>query len=74
MKYSRLRIANIDELKPRLINEWARFYQSIVDAAGHISSTNYDTVKQICHTNLKLCYVNSVLDFSLLHANFVTDC
>ena len=26
------RIANVDELKPRLIDEWARFDQSIVDA------------------------------------------
>src|SRR6218665_4135045 len=32
-KVYRSRIANVDELKTRLIDEWARFGQSIVDAA-----------------------------------------
>ena len=32
-KVYRFRIANVDELKTRLIDEWARFDQSIVDAA-----------------------------------------
>lgn len=32
-KVYRSRIANVDELKTRLIDEWARFDQSIVDAA-----------------------------------------
>src|ERR1043165_7808051 len=32
-KVYRSRIANVDELKTRLIDEWERFDQSIVDAA-----------------------------------------
>src|SRR6218665_2562921 len=32
-KVYRSRIANVDELKTHLIDEWARFDQSIVDAA-----------------------------------------
>ena len=65
-KVYRSRIANVDEFKTRLIDEWARFDQSIVDAAigqwshrlsgcvrvsGYISSTNSNTFKQICHNN-----------------------
>src|SRR6218665_2845779 len=31
------RIANVDELKTRLIDEWEHFHQSIVDAAGNLT-------------------------------------
>ena len=31
-KLYRSKIADIDKLKTRLINEWAQFYQSIIDA------------------------------------------
>jgi len=33
------KIADVDELKTRLIDEWVQFYQSIVDAAISLSAT-----------------------------------
>jgi len=64
------KIANVDELKTRLIDEWAQFDQSIVDAvisqwrralsacvhpAGQTSIVNSDNFGMNCYTNLKLC-------------------
>ena len=37
-KVYRSRIANVNELEMRLIDEWGRFHQSIVDAAVAPSS------------------------------------
>ena len=70
------KITDLEELKTRLIDEWAQLDQSIVDAAigqwrrrlhycvharGHISSINSNNVEPICRvTN---CFLKSVIAF-----------
>jgi len=63
----RSKISDVNKLKTCLINEWAHFDQSIVDATmiqwchlnacvrvrmGHTSSMNSDSFETNCYTNL----------------------
>jgi len=80
-KVYRSRIADVDELKSRLIDEWAQFDQSIVDVAisqwrrrlsscvrvrGHTSSLNSDNFESNCYTKLYFCYINHILIYCSL--------
>ena len=65
-KVYHFRITDLEELKTRLIDEWAQLDQSVVDAAigqwrrrMHVSSINSDNVEPICHgTN---CFLKSAI-------------
>jgi len=57
------KITDVDELKTRLIDEWAQFDQSIVDAAISQKRRRLCTFIRVCGTHFEhhfesICYIN----------------